>query len=129
MVTVRATARDLAAAGAPFPLPPPHHLLLPHTWPGAADASSARSPRRYGRQVARVRGSSASLLPRGLVGDSTEIVRARLPLDGLLSSPPGQHHENLITNAFVARRGERDGGETSTLLRPEAGGAPGKALV
>lgn len=62
MVMVRATARDLAAAGAPFPLPPPHHLLLPHTWPGAADASSARSPRLYGHQVARVRGSPASLL-------------------------------------------------------------------
>ncbi|MEJ1287028.1 hypothetical protein NN561_018043 [Cricetulus griseus] len=43
MVMVRATARGIGSGGASFPHPPPHHLLLPHTWPGAADASSARS--------------------------------------------------------------------------------------
>lgn len=75
-----------------------------------------------------MRAQPASLLP----GDSSEprqIFRARLPLDRLLSSPPGPHHENLIPNAFVARHGKRDGGESRTLPRPGAGGAPGKALV
>lgn len=116
------------SGGAPFPLPPPRHLLLPHTWPGAADAASAAvrdAPATRWRVCAP---QPASLLP----GDSSEprqIFRARLPLDRLLSSPPGPHHENLIPNAFVARHGKKDGGESRTLLRPGAGGAPGKALV
>lgn len=45
MVMVPAQARDLAAAGAPLPLPPLHHLLHLHTWPGAAAAASAPGPK------------------------------------------------------------------------------------
>lgn len=119
MVMIPAKARDLAAAGAPLLLPPLHHLLHLHTWPGAAAAASAP-----GSGILLPQGGASRRL-RGLL-----FLRPRSP--GLQPLLPQTLWSQPPTSLYPGVRGfrkHRQNGDPETQRDKARNGRPWRAVA